>query len=145
MNVGVMQVELAIDWAESLKDKRSVVRSLKDALHRHHQVSVAEVDDLDILNRAALGITLASNSGGHIGVVFDRVLNHIRSIPDAQIISCSREIMHGWVGHATDPETLKSDAKCDMSEQELEEMMIERGSALSSSVLNDLTPQEYVD
>lgn len=145
MNVGVMQVELAIDWAESLKDKRSVVRSLKDALHRHHQVSAAEVDDLDILNRASIGITMASNSGGHIGIVFDRVLNHIRSNPESQIVSCSREIMHGWVGHATDPETLQSDAHCDMSERAMKEMMIERGSALNDSMFNEQPLEEYVD
>ncbi|HIB63657.1 MAG TPA: DUF503 family protein, partial [Phycisphaerales bacterium] len=39
MIVGVMQVEIAIDWSQSLKDKRRVVKSLRDTLHHHHMVS----------------------------------------------------------------------------------------------------------
>lgn len=126
MNVGVMKVELAIDWAQSLKDKRSVVRSLKDSLHRHHQISVAEVEDLDILNRAVLGITLAGNSGGQIGIVLDRVLNRIRSTPDAQVISCSREILHGWVGEYHDSTTVTQDEN-DCALADLELSLMNRG------------------
>ena len=43
MIVGILQFELLIHHAESLKDKRRVVHSVKDKLHREHQVSVAEV------------------------------------------------------------------------------------------------------
>ncbi len=98
MVVGVMRVVLAIDWSRSLKDKRRVVRSLRDTLHRHHLVSVAEVDDQDILNRAQLGITVAGNDGATIGSVLDRVLGRIRSTPDCEVIDTRREILHGWVG-----------------------------------------------
>ncbi|MEX0876326.1 MAG: DUF503 domain-containing protein [Phycisphaerales bacterium] len=93
-----MQVQLAIDWSQSLKDKRRVVRSLKDTLHRHHQVSVAEVDDQDILNRASLGISLAGTDGAHVGSVLDRVLDRIRTTPDCEVSGTSREILRGWVG-----------------------------------------------
>ena len=55
MVVGVLQVKLTIDWASSLKDKRRVVSSLKDRLHREHQVSVAEVGSLDSHRVAVLG------------------------------------------------------------------------------------------
>ena len=59
MVVGILQAELVIDGAESLKDKRRVVVSIKDKLHREFQVSVAEVDSLDSHHRAVLGITMA--------------------------------------------------------------------------------------
>ena len=55
MIVGIMQVELRIEWAKSLKDKRRVVSSLKDRLHRNHQVSVAEIAPLDQCAQAVLG------------------------------------------------------------------------------------------
>lgn len=96
MVVGVMQVEIAIDWSQSLKDKRRVVRSLKDALHRHHMVSVAEIEDQDILNRATLGVALAGASGGAIGATLDRVLGRIRSAPDCEVTGTSRRLLHGW-------------------------------------------------
>ena len=79
MIVGVMQVEIAIDWSQSLKDKRRVVKSLRDTLHRHHMVSVSEVEDHEILNRATLGIAIVGVSGGAIGVTLDRVLERIRT------------------------------------------------------------------
>ena len=63
MIVGVMQVEIAIDWSQSLKDKRRVVKSLRDTLHRHHMVSVSEVEDHEILTRAALDDEFATASG----------------------------------------------------------------------------------
>ena len=78
MVIGVLQIELAIDAAESLKDKRRVVSSLKARLHREHQVSVAEVDSLDDMHTAVLGITMASNSVPHAQSVLDRILDKLR-------------------------------------------------------------------
>lgn len=78
MVIGVLQVELLIDGPESLKDKRRVVSSLKDRLHREHQVSVAEVDAQDDMTTAVLGITMASTSVPHAQGVLDGVLNKLR-------------------------------------------------------------------
>ena len=78
MVIGVLQVQLAIDWAQSRKDKRRVVSSLKDRLHREHQVSVAEVGMLDCHQTAILGIAVASNNAARCQSVLDHVLNKIR-------------------------------------------------------------------
>lgn len=96
MIVGVMQVEIAIDWSQSLKDKRSVVKSMRDSLHRHHMVSVSEVEDHEIWNRATLGIAIVGTSGAAIGTTLDRVLDRIRSTPDCELTGTSRELLHGW-------------------------------------------------
>ena len=79
MVVGILQVELAIAWATSLKDKRRVVKSLKDRLHREHQVSVAEVDGLDSMRTAMLGITMASNSVPHCQSTLDHIVDKLRN------------------------------------------------------------------
>lgn len=78
MVIGILQVELIVDGSTSLKDKRRVVSSLKDRLHREHQVSVAEVDLLDDQRRAMLGITMASNSVPHCQGVLDRLVDKLR-------------------------------------------------------------------
>lgn len=78
MVVGILQVRLAIDGAESLKDKRRLVSSLKDRLHREHQVSVAEVDSLDDRHTAVLGITMASNSVPHCQSVLAGILDRLK-------------------------------------------------------------------
>ncbi|MFG0244684.1 MAG: DUF503 domain-containing protein [Phycisphaerales bacterium JB052] len=114
MVVGVMQIELAIDWAQSLKDKRRVVKSLRDTLHRHHMVSVSEVADQDIWNRASIGIAIVGSSGSAIGATLDRVLERIRATPECELASVSREVLHGWggsFGHLADNDGLPDDGE----------------------------------
>lgn len=95
MVVGILQVRLAIDGATSLKDKRRVVRSLKDKLHRDFQVSVAEVDSLDEHRTATLGITMAANSARHCHSVLDSVLNRLRDARDCYLADHTKEIIAG--------------------------------------------------
>ena len=61
MTVGVLQVELSIPDAMSLKDKRRVVKSLKDRIAHGHNVSIAEVGALDEHRRSILGMAMVSN------------------------------------------------------------------------------------
>jgi uncharacterized protein len=79
MIIGILQVELTIDGAHSLKDKRRVVASLKDRLHREHQVSVAEVDTQDIHRTATLGMAVVSTAVPHCQSVLDGILNKLRT------------------------------------------------------------------
>ena len=78
MVVGLLQVELMIGDAVSLKDKRRVVRSVKDRLHREHLVAVAEVDRLDAHQVAVLGIAAVSNSVSHVQGALDRIVEQLR-------------------------------------------------------------------
>lgn len=95
MVVGVLQFELMIHDAESLKDKRRVVRSVKDRLHREHQVSVAEVGALDLLDVAMMGLSLVGTDGRHVGQVLDRIVEKLRGLHDAELGEVRREVMHG--------------------------------------------------
>jgi uncharacterized protein YlxP (DUF503 family) len=62
MPVGCLTLEFAIEHAQSLKDRRQVVRSLKDKLRHSFNVSVAEMDEAMLWNRATLGIAAISSS-----------------------------------------------------------------------------------
>lgn len=95
MVVGILQIELAIDHARSLKDKRSVVHSLKDRLHREQQVSVAEVDGHDLHQLARLGVAVASRSVPHCQGVLDRVLAKVRGHRDCVLNDHRVEILTG--------------------------------------------------
>ena len=95
MVIGVLQVELAIEHATSLKDKRRVVSSLKERLHRQYQVSVAEVGTLDNRRLATLGITMASNDVSHCQSVLDRVVDKLRQNRDWVLNDHATEILTG--------------------------------------------------
>ena len=78
MVIGVLQIEIVIDGSESLKDKRRVVRSLKDRLHRWHQVSVAEVGKQESLTRGVLGIVLAGSDVPYAQSVLDKIVDKLK-------------------------------------------------------------------
>ncbi len=110
MVVGVLQFELHIHGAESLKDKRRVVKSLRDRLHREHLVSVAEVDAQDTLNLAVMGIAVAGSDGARIGRVLDAIDAKLRSMTDAELGATRREIIHGRIGEDNAGDPLDQDA-----------------------------------
>ncbi len=60
--VGVLTLELRIEHAHSLKEKRHVVLSLKDKLRAKFNVSVAEIDDQDLHNSAVIAVAIVSAS-----------------------------------------------------------------------------------
>jgi hypothetical protein len=66
MIVGTLQVRLLIREARSLKDKRQVVKSIKDRLRNGFNVSVAEIAALDNRQLAVLGIAMVSNEAHHL-------------------------------------------------------------------------------
>jgi uncharacterized protein len=95
MVVGILQVELVIDEAQSLKDKRRVVASVKDRLHREHQVSVAEVASHDDRHVAILGIALAGVEVAYTQSVLDRIVEKLRVIRGAHLGDHTSQILTG--------------------------------------------------
>ncbi|MBI3695857.1 MAG: DUF503 domain-containing protein [Acidobacteria bacterium] len=60
--IGVLTLELHVPHSHSLKDKRQVVRSLKDRLRSKFNVAAAEIDHQDSWQRAVIGVvTLAAD------------------------------------------------------------------------------------
>ena len=98
MHVGILQFEIVIPGSVSLKDKRRVVKSLKDRLHRAHLVSVAEVGALDHHRIALMGVAMVSNSVVHIEATFDRILDKVRALGIAHLGEVLREVLSGGVG-----------------------------------------------
>jgi uncharacterized protein len=73
MPIAVLTLELRIEHAQSLKDKRQVVRSLKDKLRNHFNVSVAEMDETDLWQRATIGVVSISSSRDYLAQIMQSV------------------------------------------------------------------------
>jgi uncharacterized protein YlxP (DUF503 family) len=65
MVIGLLTVELHIPYSQSLKDKRMVLRRVKDRLQKFN-VAVAEVEHQDRWQRAGLGVVAISTSAEHV-------------------------------------------------------------------------------
>jgi uncharacterized protein YlxP (DUF503 family) len=72
--VGLLTLELHIAEAQSLKDKRQVIRSLKDRLRNHFNVAVAELDFEDMWQRSVVGVVTLSNEEHHVEEALQKVL-----------------------------------------------------------------------
>lgn len=92
MHIGTLIVTLHLGEGSSLKDKRQVIKSLVEKTRRLFNVSIAEVDDLDIHRRATLGIAIVSNDSAHANRVLDKVLDHLESNPAFSIGEVEMEI-----------------------------------------------------
>ena len=79
MFVGTVRIELHIPAATSLKDKRSVVRGLKDRIRQRTLAAVAEVDHQDLWQRAALGVAVVSGERHQV----DELLQSVRHLVEA--------------------------------------------------------------
>lgn len=66
MPIAFLTLELRIEGAQSLKDKRQVLRSLKDKLRNGFNVAVAELDASDLWQRATIGVVSISGSQDYL-------------------------------------------------------------------------------
>jgi uncharacterized protein YlxP (DUF503 family) len=96
MPVAKLTIELEIPHAQSLKDRRQVVRSMKDKLRHSFNLSVAELDDGIVWNRATLGIAAISNSTSYLtGQLqqIDHAAHRIAATLSAEIADSYAEIL----------------------------------------------------
>lgn len=74
MPIASLTLELHIEAAQSLKDRRQVVRSLKDKLRASFNVSVAELDGAAVVwNRATVGVVSISDSRDYLDGLMKKV------------------------------------------------------------------------
>ena len=91
MVVVSMTWELSLPGCSSLKEKRSVVRSLRDRLRKRFNVSVAETGPQDVRDRAILTIALVASDGRMAESVLDRADRLVEEQGDAVIVEVRRE------------------------------------------------------
>ena len=93
MHVGILQVEISIPDAMSLKDKRQVVKSLKDRIAHGHNVSIAEVGALDEHRRSIIGMAMVSNDKRYVEGALSKLVDFIRMAPQASLIDYQIDMM----------------------------------------------------
>ena len=92
MIVGTLRVRLLLRQARSLKDKRQVVKSVKDRLANDFNVSVAEIEELDNRQLAVLGFAMVSNETHHVKTALGQIVQALRVHPVAELLDHEMEI-----------------------------------------------------
>src|ERR1700679_900563 len=96
MPVAKLTLELSIPHAQSLKDRRQVLRSLKDKLRHGFNVGIAELDDANLWNRATLGLVPISSSSAYLAgqmQELDDALHRLTNTLGAEILDSFVDIL----------------------------------------------------
>jgi len=93
MIIGVLEVDLALFEAQTLKDKRRVISSVVQRLHNRFNVSVAQVDYLETPKRCMLGVVTVANESRHVHAVLDKIVDSMRHVAGLTLVDYTREIL----------------------------------------------------
>ena len=93
MVIGVLQLEIGIGEAMSLKDKRRVVKSLKDRIAHAHNVSIAEVGALDEHRRSIIGMAMVSNDRAYVEGALSKLVDFVKVVPSVNLIDYQIEML----------------------------------------------------
>jgi uncharacterized protein YlxP (DUF503 family) len=93
VNVALCLVRLHLPAVGSLKEKRMVLRSLKDRLRRHYNVSVAEVEHQDLWQRSTIGIVGISSGRDALEQTFAAIQDEVERRAPGQVLSCDVEYL----------------------------------------------------
>jgi uncharacterized protein YlxP (DUF503 family) len=94
MNVGVCKIRLRLPGNTSLKEKRRVLKSITTQLKNRFNISVAEVDDHNLWQKAVLGICFISNNSRYTTEGLSKVLNLVASSRfEIEVLDCETEII----------------------------------------------------
>jgi len=83
MSIGILEVDLQFPAAQSLKDKRQVLMSLKSRLRQSFNISVAEIGSNDAWQSGQLGIVTIANEQQHANEVLSKVAAYIERFDGA--------------------------------------------------------------
>jgi uncharacterized protein YlxP (DUF503 family) len=94
MVVGVCQIELLFHENFSLKGKRQILRSIIQRARKRFNISIAEVEGLDLWQKGILGVVAVGNDRKVVNSIMDQVLNFIEGTQLADVADSQMEIVN---------------------------------------------------
>jgi uncharacterized protein YlxP (DUF503 family) len=90
-SIGVLTLELRLDESHSLKDKRHVVKGLKDRLRHKFNVAIAEIDHQELWQRSVVAAVTVSSDHAHAESVLQNVEQDAATVLGAMLVSATVE------------------------------------------------------
>jgi hypothetical protein len=94
MIVGICKLALFLPECQSLKDKRSILRRLKDKFFARFKISISEVEDQDLWQRAGLGFAVVGSDKRLVESIMYKAVDFVESNGSVQVLDRSLEIMN---------------------------------------------------
>ena len=94
MIVGLCKVDMVLEGHRSLKEKRQVVRKIKDSVFSGFKIPVSEVGHQDLWQRAELGFAVVGNSKQKLNSIIDKILDRIYELGSSHLINQKTEYIY---------------------------------------------------
>lgn len=91
LHISLLTVEVVIPWAQSLKDRRSAVHSLKGRLRARFNAAVADVDHQDTWQRAVIAVCMLGSSRRQLEKDMSKVRKLCEDTRDVQLAEIRQE------------------------------------------------------
>ncbi|KPK76006.1 MAG: hypothetical protein AMJ79_08700 [Phycisphaerae bacterium SM23_30] len=91
MLVGTLQMQVGVFDAMTLKDKRRVIKSIKDRISNKYNVSIAEVGDADQLRSSILGVAMVGNDRRFLDSALSGIVEYVKKAPKLSLIDYTLE------------------------------------------------------
>lgn len=91
MYVGLVKLALAIPYAHSLKEKRMVIRRVKDRVRERIGIAISEVGSLDVWQRAELGAAVTSGDRAKALELVDQIVREVMTASDGQVVAVAKD------------------------------------------------------
>lgn len=91
--VGVLNIRLVIRSANTLKDKRRIIKSLKDRIKNNFNVSVSETGSLDHCQYSKLGISMVGNDKQYVNSTLSSLVNKVRCLTTVALVDYKLEFI----------------------------------------------------
>ena len=94
MWIGWNEFDILLGDVHSLKSKRSVVRPIVAEIRKRFQISVAEVEDAELYQRARIGVSLVSGDRSYVAETLQRVEEAVAHRPEIELLSSKMRLVH---------------------------------------------------
>ncbi len=94
MVIGVLSIDLSIPFHETIKERRNVLRSIKDMVRKKFNVSISEITETeDVTPRAKIAVAAVSGDSGYLQSILSNVFNLIESFHPEKIVSYKTDFL----------------------------------------------------
>ncbi|MBN1765681.1 MAG: DUF503 domain-containing protein [Sedimentisphaerales bacterium] len=93
MIVGLLNIQVSVFDAMTLKDKRRVIKSVKDRIRNKYNVSIAEIGGNDNIRTAILGVAMVANESRFVNSALSDIVEFVRKIPKLSLIDYTIETL----------------------------------------------------
>lgn len=94
MIIGICLLDIHISQSQSLKNKRMVIKAIKESLRNRFNISIAEVEFQDLWQRSKLAVVAVSNKKKVVERIFSSILQHIESNGDCELNHIETEFIY---------------------------------------------------